>query len=182
MGKNILILEGGPRSNGNSDMLAEAFATGARAKGYDVNVIKVPGYKVNGCFACGMCWSMGTPCVQSDDMEKIFPEIEQADMIVFASPLYFFSWPTQIKSVIDRLYPYALEKSERSVAGKECALLLAAATDVQEEAKGMLESYRILAEYMHWHSVGEVVAYGVDKKGDVRNTAYLEQAQELGSR
>lgn len=105
-------------------------------------------------------------CVQSDDMEKIFPEIEQADMIVFASPLYFFSWPTQIKSVIDRLYPYALEKSERSVAGKECALLLAAATDVQEEAKGMLESYRILAEYMHWHSVGEVVAYGVDKKGD----------------
>ena len=117
--------------------------------------------------------------MQSDDMEKIFPEIEQADMIVFASPLYFFSWPTQIKSVIDRLYPYALEKSERSVAGKECALLLAAATDVQEEAKGMLESYRILAEYMHWHSVGEVVAYGVDKKGDVRNTAYLEQAQEV---
>ena len=110
MGKNILILEGSPRSNGNSDMLAEAFATGARAKGYDVSVIKVPGYKVNGCFACGMCWSMGTPCVQSDDMEKIFPEIEQADMIVFASPLYFFSWPTQIKSVIDRLYPYALEK------------------------------------------------------------------------
>ena len=46
----------------------------------------------------------------------------------------------------------------------------------------MLESYRILAEYMHWHSVGEVAAYGVDKKGDVRNTAYLEQAQELGSR
>lgn len=50
------------------------------------------------------------------------------------------------------------------MAGKECALLLAAATDVQEEAKGMLESYRILAEYLHWHSVGEVVAYGVIKR------------------
>lgn len=114
-------------------MLAEAFATGARAKGYEVSVIKVPGYKVNGCFACGMCWSMGTPCVQSDDMEKIFPEIEQADMIVFASPLYFFSWPTQLKSVIDRLYPYTVEKSERSLTGKECVLLLAAATDVEKK-------------------------------------------------
>ena len=182
MGKNILILEGSPRPNGNSDMLAEVFATGARAKGYEVSVIKVPGYKVNGWFACGMCWSMGTPCVQSDDMEKIFPEIEQADMIVFASPLYFFSWPTQLKSVIDRLYPYTVEKSERSLTGKECVLLLAAATDVENEIKGVQESYRILAEYMRWHSVGEVIAYGVDKKGDVRNTAYLEQAKELGSR
>ncbi|MFR7811912.1 MAG: flavodoxin family protein [Butyricimonas faecihominis] len=91
MGKNILILEGSPRSNGNSDMLAEAFATGARAKGYD-SVIKSWVKQGNGCFACGMLVN-GTPCVQSDDMEKIFPEIEQADMIVFASPLYFFSWP-----------------------------------------------------------------------------------------
>ena len=73
--------------------------------------------------------------MQSDDMEKIFPEIEQADMIVFASPLYFFSWPTQLKSVIDRLYPYTVEKSERSLTGKECVLLLAAATDVENEIR-----------------------------------------------
>ena len=181
MGKNILILEGSPRSNGNSDMLAEAFASGDRTKGHEVSIIKVSGYKVNGCFACEMCWSMGTPCVQSDDMEKIFPEIEQADVIVFASPLYFFSWPTQIKSVIDRLYAYAVEKSERSLAGKECALLLTAATDVRDELKGMQESYQILADFMCWHSIGQVIAYGVDKKGDIRDTEYLEQAKGLGA-
>lgn len=75
----------------NSDMLAEAFASGARTKGHEVSIIKVSGYKVNGCFACEMCWSMGTPCVQSDDMEKIFPEIEQADVIVFWLLRFIFS-------------------------------------------------------------------------------------------
>ncbi|MFR5658789.1 MAG: flavodoxin family protein [Butyricimonas faecihominis] len=155
MGKNILILEGSPRPNGNSDMLAEAFATGARAKGYEVSVIKVPGYKVNGCFACGMCWSMGTPCVQSDDMEKIFPEIEQADMIVFASPLYFFSWPTQLKCVIDRLYPYALEKCERGLAGKGM-LVAFSGNSVENEIKGMQSPMNF--ENI-WGICQEVIAY-----------------------
>ena len=168
--------------DGNSDMLAEAFAEGAGGQGHEVSIIKVSCYRVNGCFACSMCWNMGKPCVQSDDMEKIYPEIEQADAVVWVSPLYFFTWSTQLKAVIDRLYPYTVEKSERSLTGKECVLLLAAATDVENEIKGVQESYRILAEYMRWHSVGEVIAYGVDKKGDVRNTAYLEQAKELGSR
>lgn len=181
MGKNILILEGSPRSNGNSDLLAEAYAAGARSKGHEVSVLKVPGYKINGCFACNMCWSMGSPCVQSDDMGKLYAEIEQADLIVFASPLYFFGLSAQIKCVIDRLYPYYVENSVRQVKGKECALLVSCATDEPDELKGLLSTYSIMMEYMQWHDTGRVIAFEVDKKGEVRDTKYIEQARNLGA-
>lgn len=181
MGKNILILEGSPRSNGNSDLLAEAYAVGARSKGHEVSVLKVPGYKINGCFACNMCWSMGSPCVQSDDMGKLYAEIEQADLIVFASPLYFFGLSAQIKCVIDRLYPYYVGNSVRQVKGKECALLVSCATDEPDELKGLLSTYSIMMEYMQWHDTGRVIAFEVDKKGEVRDTKYIEQARNLGA-
>lgn len=181
MGKNILILEGSPRSNGNSDLLAEAYAAGARSKGHEVSVLKVPEYKINGCFACNMYWSMGSPCVQSDDMGKLYAEIEQADLIVFASPLYFFGLSAQMKCVIDRLYPYYVENSVRQVKGKECALLVSCATDEPEELKGLLSTYSIMTEYMQWHDTGHVIAFEVDKKGEVRDTKYIEQARNLGA-
>lgn len=181
MSKRVLILEGSPRSNGNSDLLAEAYAAGARSKGYEVSILKVPGYKINGCFACNMCWSMGTPCVQSDDMGKLYVEIEQADLIVLASPLYFFGLSAQIKCVIDRLYPYYVANSVRQVKGKECVLLVSCATDEAEELEGLLSTYHIMTKYMQWYDTGHVIAYGMDGKGEVRNTKYIEQAKNLGA-
>lgn len=181
MGKNILVLEGSPRMDGNSDMLAEAFAEGARAQGHEVSIIKVSCYRINGCFACDMCWNMGKPCVQSDDMEKIFTEIEQADALVLVSPLYFFTWSAQLKAVIDRLYSYYVDRSPVKLKGKECALLLAAATDEVTELKGIQETYRIMIHYMEWKNRGEIFAYGVSEKGEVRNTDYLEKARNFGA-
>ncbi len=181
MGKNILVLEGSPRMDGNSDMLAEAFAEGAGGQGHEVSIIKVSCYRVNGCFACSMCWNMGKPCVQSDDMEKIYPEIEQADAVVWVSPLYFFTWSTQLKAIIDRLYPYYLDRSPVKLKGKESALILAAATDQMAELKGIQETYRIMTEYLGWKNRGEMYACDVWEKGEVRHTDYLERARSLGA-
>jgi len=101
--KNILVLTGSPRKDGNSDLLANAFIEGARTSGNEVILFEVGKMKVNGCDSCLTCSKEGASCTFDDDFIKLIPLLEKADMIVFCTPLYYFSFSSQLKSVIDRL-------------------------------------------------------------------------------
>ena len=180
MGKHVLVLAGSPRKQGNSAALAEALAEGAREAGHTVRSIRVAGGKMRGCLACERCWTQGQPCVQEDDMLGIFPALEEADTVVLATPLYFFGLSAQLKAVIDRLYPYYKEGSPKEVRGKDCALLLTAASEDPADFTGVQESYRILAGYLQWQDRGQILAGGVSDVGDIQGTVFLEQARALG--
>ena len=103
--KILTLLLGSPRIGGNTEKLADALAEGAKVKGYEIRKVHLAALTLKGCTDCRKCWSTGKPCIQNDDMDKVYPDIEAGTVIAFVSPLYFYSWSSQIKPVWDRLLP-----------------------------------------------------------------------------
>jgi len=180
MSKQILVMTGSPRKNGNSDMLADAFIRGAESKGHSVEKFMSAFYKINGCLGCNNCWSKGNPCVQDDDFNtELAPLLEKADVLVFCMPLYAYTFPAQIKAPVDRLFPYGKESWMKQLKVKETALIICGADDVEESFHAAVESYKHLIGFFEWKSLGELIVTGVNDKGDVKNTNGLQLAEVI---
>ena len=101
---NIIVLSGSPRKGGNTDLLVDAFVKGAE-KNNNVEVVSVADYKVNPCIGCNSCFDRaGHECFQQDDMQIVYDKLKCADVIVVASPVYFYGVSAQLKAIIDRLH------------------------------------------------------------------------------
>ena len=112
MGKNVLILSGSPRKNGNSDMLCDAFMKGALEAGHQVERIRVAEKNIGFCRGCYGCRSGA--CVLKDDMAEVLQKMIDADVIVLASPVYFYSIDAQLKALIDRTVARWLEVKDKA--------------------------------------------------------------------
>lgn len=111
----ILVLNGSPRKNGNTSSLLKAFREGAQSSGHKVVQFDVAHMNIHGCIGCDSCYKEGnTGCVQKDDMYEIYPVYDRADMIVFASPVYFHGLTGQMQSAITRFYPHIPPKARKS--------------------------------------------------------------------
>ena len=104
---NILVVTGSPRKGGNTEILADAFAQAAKESGHEVAVRKLSRLKVGPCLACEYCFTHGGVCMQDDAMNEILQDVHKADMLVLASPIYWFDISAQMKCFIDRLYACA---------------------------------------------------------------------------
>ena len=114
----ILVLNGSPRPNGNNKGMVNAFQEGAVSAGHHVDVVDVCRLKINGCLACEYCHTKGCgECVQKDDMQQIYALLNEAEMLVIASPIYYHGISGQLKCTIDRFYsaaaPGQLPKREK---------------------------------------------------------------------
>ena len=103
---NIVVLSGSPRRGANTDTMVEAFAETAREGGNTVEIVRVAGKKIAGCLGCQYCFTHEGTCVQKDDMAGVVEALKGADMVVFASPIYWFDITAQEKVAIDRLYAF----------------------------------------------------------------------------
>ena len=103
MGNTILILKSSPRENGNSNTLADQVAKGAREKGALVESLSLHGMDIKPCDACDICLETGE-CILEDDMEKVYPLLQKANVIVLSTPVYLFTISAQAKLCIDRWY------------------------------------------------------------------------------
>lgn len=177
MSKKIVLITGSPRKDGNTFAMADAFAAAATAAGHTVERFDAAMMKLEGCRACESCFKTGKACSFDDDFNKIAPEIEGADGIVFAMPVYWYSVPAQIKCVIDKLYSFCV--AGREIAGKKCGLIACC----EEEDAAVLDGVRIPYErsiaLLQWKSVGEVLVPGVLNRGDVDKTDGKRRAAEL---
>lgn len=100
----ITVLNGSPRKK-NTTFMVDAFVKGAEEAGHKVEVIQVGKMKINGCLGCEYCHGKGEgQCIQEDDMAKVIPAYQDCDMIVFASPIYYFGMSAQIEAAIQRVY------------------------------------------------------------------------------
>lgn len=180
--KVLTLLLGSPRNGGNTEKLADALAEGAKEKGYEVRKVHLAKLLLKGCTDCRKCWSTGKPCVQNDDMDLVYPDIEAASVIAFVSPLYFYSWSSQIKPVWDRMLPYYMPGALRTTPAKK-AILLSAAGDTEESVfEGMTASFINATGFLGWKILGQICAPDIYKKGDMetKGTKWLEKAKELG--
>jgi multimeric flavodoxin WrbA len=179
MGKRIVILNGSPRRKGNTSALTEAFAKGAEESGCEVTEFFLQGMRINGCMGCfGGHSARECPCVQKDDMAKVYPVVKDADVVVLASPLYYWNISGQLKTVIDRLF--ALEEGDGQRLrgnGKAGVLLMAAEGDAFEDA---LAWYDHLMGHLQWENLGSVLAGGNLADGDIEGKPEVEQAYQLG--
>lgn len=179
MKKNILVLTGSARVGGNSDLLADAFIKGATEVGHEVVKCEVGKKNIKGCIACNTCFSKGTPCSFHDDFNDIAPYIEKADMIVFATPLYWYTFPSQLKSAIDKMYSFIIGEKKLNV--KESMLLVCAEENNESAFDGIISTYKSILSYQKWTDRGQLVVPGVLNKGDVSSTNYLVRAENMGS-
>lgn len=180
-GKEILVLAGSPRRNGNSALLAQAFARGARQSGHRVEIFEAAFHRVEGCRACEACWKNGAPCVFEDDFNRRFaPLVQRAQVLVLCSPLYFFGMPAPLKAVIDKLHAYTRPWCAQKPLIAESALL-ACGADGEEAFSALIGGYRKLADYMGWRCRGRLIAFGVHGAGEVANTEFVARAEALGA-
>ena len=178
MKKNILVLTGSPRKNGNSELLADAFVRGAENAGHTVTKFRAGNKKIYGCTACNKCYSKGVACVFNDDFNELAPLAEVADMLVLATPLYWFTFPAQIKAAIDKLY--ALYVGKRDVKIKETALLVSAETNDMDDFGGIVKAFDLINGYLQWKDVGTILVPNVNAAGAIENTDALAKAENMG--
>lgn len=177
MGKKIVVITGSPRKNGNSFAMTEAFINAAEAKGHSVTRFDAAFKKVGGCHACETCYKTGKACNFDDDFNELAPAILEADAVVFTTPVYWYSFPAQIKAVIDKLY--ALCVGGKDVAGKECALIACCEEEDMSVMDGVRVPYERTAALLKWKSVGEVLVPGVLLVGDIDKTDGCKKAAAL---
>lgn len=182
MSKNIVILNGSPRKGGNTAALCEAFAEGAKSSGHTVTRFDLQRMNIHGCLGCMKGGKdPASPCVQKDDMDKIYPLYKEADMIVLASPMYYWSISSQLKAAFDRLFAVAEMDANYQNPRKDCIMLMAAEGDTESNWKPVLDYYHALLGHLGWKDCGNVLAGGVMNIGDITGKPSLEQARALGA-
>ena len=179
MRKKIVILNGSPRKGGNTSALVEAFTKGAESSENTVTVFYLDNMIINGCKGCfGGHSSNECPCVQNDDMNRIYPAVKDCDIIVLASPLYYWNLSGQIRTAIDRLF--ALEEGDGNLLrghGRACALLMAAEGHGFDD---VVLYFDHLMEHLNWKNLGHVLAGGNGDVGDINGKPEIQKAFELG--
>ncbi len=179
MPKKIVVLNGSPRKNGNTSMLVNAFTEGAESVGNTVTEFFLDGMNIHGCKGCfGGHSSRACPCVQRDDMDMIYPAVLECDVLVLASPLYYWNMSGQLLTALDRLF--ALEEGDGNFLrghGRASALLMAAEGNGFDDA---VLYYDHLMEHLNWKNLGHVLAGGNFEDGDIEGKPELAQAHELG--
>jgi len=178
MSKQVLILCGSPRENGNSDRLADAFGEGATAAGHQVRKVRVADLKIGGCRACKHCFDKPGKCVQDDDMISVLKAFREAHVVVFASPVYWFGVTAQLKAAIDRTY----SQIPLSNANKKAVVLMTCEDADYHVADPALKMFRMMFDYSGWEEAGSIVVPGTDEAGAIAGRTELDRARELGER
>ena len=178
MAKNILVLNGSPRAGGNTAQLVESFSQGAQDAGHTVTVFPLGQLTIHPC--CG-CMAGGkdpeSPCTQKDDMDKIYPAYKEADVVVLASPLYYWNLSGQLRTAFDRLFAVAECNPSYENPKKKSALLMAAEGNGFEDC---VSYYNNLMGHLGWEDLGKVLCGGVMNIGDIDGRAELAEATALG--
>lgn len=179
MGKKIVVITGSPRKNGNSFAMTDAFIKAAQEKGHTVTRFDAAFKNVGGCHACMTCYKTGKACSYDDDFNVIAPFILDADVVVFTAPVYWYTFPAQIKGVIDRLFSFCV--AGKNIEGKECALITCCEEDDISVMDGVRIPYEKSIALLKWKSIGEVLIPGVYNEGDINNTDGCKKAAELAN-
>lgn len=167
---NIVVLNGSPRPNGNTAAMVEAFVEGAKEAGHQVVVSNIGNKKIGGCKNCDYCRTKEIgKCIQNDDMQEVYSVLKEAEMLVIASPIYYYSLTGQTHCAIERIYAW-----ETPPRIRKAALLLSA------EGGGFtaaIQTYKdAFVMHMGVEDMGIITAVGRENKSKKK----LAEARELG--
>ncbi len=172
----IIVLMGSPNKNGSTGILVDYFKRGAEETGHSVEVIDVCHADIHPCVGCVKCGYEG-PCVQKDDVEMVRKKLLASDMVVFATPLYYYGMSAQLKTVVDRFCAYNSSLNSRHLK----SALLTVAWNADDWTFDALEThYKTLVRYIHFKDCGMVLGYGCGTPGMTKSSRYPQEAYLLG--
>lgn len=177
MAKNVLIISGSPRKGGNSDLLCDQFLLGALDAGHKAEKIFLRDKEVGMCSGCNYCASHSGDCLRRDDMTEILGKMIAADVIVLASPVYFYSINAQMKAMIDRCVARYTE-----ISGKEFYYIVTAADTDKNNIKTTVDCFRAFTVLCleGTKEKGVIYGLGVWKMGEVKTLPVYKQAYDMG--
>ncbi len=172
----ITVLMGSPNRKGSTSILVEQFKQGAEQAGHSCEVIDVCHANIHPCIGCVRCGYEG-PCVQKDDVEQIREKLLRSDMVVFASPLYYYGMTAQLKAVVDRFCAYNSSLNRRHL---KSALLSVAWNADDWTFEALTAHYKTLVRYLNLEDMGMVLGYGCGTPGMTKSSTYPKRAYDLG--
>lgn len=176
MSKKVLILSASFRKGGNSDLLCDEFMKGALAAGHDVEKIFINDKRISFCRGCGVC-NRTHRCVINDDMDEILDKMIAADVIVMATPVYFYMMNGQMKTLIDRTVPRYTQ-----ISHKDFYFIVAAADTSHANMEKTLQAFRGFTEDCldGTNERGVIYGTGAWEKGDIAHMPAMREAYEMG--
>lgn len=176
MTKNVLVLSSSPRKSGNSDLLCDQFVAGAIQAGNTAEKVALRELKIRYCTGCGTCFK-GKPCSQVDDMEGVLQKMIDADVIVLATPVYFYTMCGQMKTLIDRTCA-----RYREIKNKEFYFIVTAADNNKPLMERTLEEFRGFTGLLdNVNEKGIVYGTGAWNKGEVKTMPVMDLAYRMGA-
>lgn len=177
MKNKILIISGSSRKNGNTQLMAQAFADECLKTGNEVKIIELCNQHINDCLACDYCTKNSGRCAQTDDMTILSKYLKSFDSLVFATPVYYGGISARLKAVIDRFYALGA----KNMAIKNCVLLTVAGRTHEAAADPVISYYRYLADFMGWNNCGEVSALGYEEAASISGSDKLNEVRVLAA-
>ncbi|HUI92776.1 MAG TPA: flavodoxin family protein [Chitinivibrionales bacterium] len=178
MSKKVLILSSSPRRGGNSDLLCDQFAKGAQKAEHHAEKLFLKDKKINYCTGCGTCLNGKKPCPQKDDMAGILEKMISADVIVMATPVYFYTMCGQMKTFIDRCCSRYTE-----IKDKEFYFIVTAADDSKPAMERTIEGFRAFMSCLDRpQEKGIIFGTGAWNIGDIKESDAMNEAFEMGNK
>jgi multimeric flavodoxin WrbA len=177
----LLAFLGSPRSNGNTDTLANKILDGARAAGVDTQSIALRGLEIQPCTGCDRCWKTEKPCIFTDDMTGLYDAIAHSDAFLFATPVYWYGPTTLMKTLIDRLVVFNRPKGRPMVEGKAALVVTAYEEEGPEAVEPLLRMFELGFRYLGLRFIDRLVVDGTGPKGSILSKPEaLERAAAIG--
>ena len=173
----ILALIGSPRKGGNTDILVEQILQGSKTKGHTSEKLYLYGYKISPCVDCRNCKKGDYVCTVKDGMQEIYPKMEEADVVIFGTPLYWWGPSGQMKALIDRMRPFV---ANGKFKGKK-AVVVTPSSDGPKSCGPLVEMFRLTFDYLGGEFVGKILAKAYEKGEIEQNQKALKEAYEFGA-
>lgn len=174
----VLVIKGSARKKGNTALLADEFSLGAKEAGHQVSEIVLKEKQIGDCLGCGACQRNGGTCVQKDDMTEIYEALKETDVIVLASPVYFYTWTSLMKRMLDRTFAV-----EMVLRDKTFYLISTSAAPDESFAKTMIDSFQQYAACFRGDGNkvgGYLIGCGTNAPGDIKGMDVMEKAYQIG--
>lgn len=178
--KKILGVCGSPRKKGNTDILVSKILEGAREAGAETESIFLNKLTIKECDGCHVCWD-GKECPKKDDMNDLYPKIEESDVIIFGTPVYWYGATAIMKGFLDRFVYFNCPENRVKIRGKSAVLAVPFEEDDIDAAAPLVSMFEKSLDYLEIKSVCTILAPGVGEKGDIlKKEGILDEAFKLG--
>lgn len=175
---NAVVLFGSPRKEGNTILLVNTFIERLKEKGVNVRVLYLNDMNIRPCQGCGVCLPGGV-CKINDDMKDIRKYMLESDVIVYATPVYWFSISGQLKLVIDRTFAFMDENFNSRIAGKKAVTIMTCGTENVGECDHIITMFKMIFDLQKLKYVGSIIATGCPTNAIGVKTEFIEKTKSL---